>query len=778
MVTSLQGGQAPLTVFLQQGGQLKDMFGGLGPAARALGGYVASLVSPFTLAAAGIGVLAFAYSKGSQESSAYSKALILTGNAAGTTANQLSNMAASIAKTNSSLTRGGAAEALTTLAETGAIGVENLERYAAAAANFEIVAGQSVEKTAEAFKDLQKEPLDAAVKLDSKIHFLTATTYEHIKSLQDQGKASEAARAAQNAYADALEARSKQLSQNLGFLENSWRSVGNTAKGAWDAMLGVGRSQTGTEQLASLKQQLADRTSRGPLNGLPGVSDAFEKGNAALRAQISYIERVNDSLGKQATVQAASTKQVQARAEWDKEGEKFLSNRLKREQEIAKVRAAGVAAGASESDIQDRIKNINEKFKDPKGAAPKAFQDDAATKFLETLRQTESTLKDQLAGELKITGEQREQVKFQQLIADLKDKKILTAEQKSLMANKDAIDAQLAKNAALSGQIKFEEKIAEIVKQSGADAEALRRTVESIDASIASGASGRAEQYDRMIDSLGLGEQARKMVEAEKSIRNEFRRYQLRVDDEFGKKDMLGSDAYAEATAKIKASLGDALATQKKYYADEAAARADWKLGATAALADYAKYVDDVAGSTGRTLSDSFKGAEDAIVSFATTGKLSFKSLADSIIANMVRMAVQQSITGPLAKGFLGLLGGSGVSSAALGGANTVGAFGGDALGALISLGGLDKRAAGGPVSSGTPYLVGEKGPEVFVPGASGGIVPNHALGGGGAPVSIVINTTVGDVPTLSMVREAQAGTERRIMNQLRRSRGYAGEAT
>ena len=52
IVVSLQGGMNPFTVLLQQGGQLKDMFGGVGPATRALGGYVAGLVNPFTLAGA------------------------------------------------------------------------------------------------------------------------------------------------------------------------------------------------------------------------------------------------------------------------------------------------------------------------------------------------------------------------------------------------------------------------------------------------------------------------------------------------------------------------------------------------------------------------------------------------------------------------------------------------------------------------------------------------------------------------------------------------------
>jgi hypothetical protein len=43
---------------------------------------------------------------------------------------------------------------------------------------------------------------------------------------------------------------------------------------------------------------------------------------------------------------------------------------------------------------------------------------------------------------------------------------------------------------------------------------------------------------------------------------------------------------------------------------------------------------------------------------------------------------------------------------------------------------GIGGRAAGGPVTAGTPYMVGERGPEQFLPGRSGSIVPNHALGG------------------------------------------------
>jgi hypothetical protein len=58
---------------------------------------------------------------------------------------------------------------------------------------------------------------------------------------------------------------------------------------------------------------------------------------------------------------------------------------------------------------------------------------------------------------------------------------------------------------------------------------------------------------------------------------------------------------------------------------------------------------------------------------------------------------------------------------------------------------GVTARAEGGPVSSGRPYIVGEVGPELFVPSSSGSIVPNDAMGGGSNVYSITVNTGVGD---------------------------------
>lgn len=186
--------------------------------------------------------------------------------------------------------------------------------------------------------------------------------------------------------------------------------------------------------------------------------------------------------------------------------------------------------------------------------------------------------------------------------------------------------------------------------------------------------------------------------------------------------------------------------------------------GVAQKLADDAQEAKDFAKQVGAAFESSF---EKAILE---GGKLSdvLKGLAKDILG----LTIRQSITGPLSSAIGGLLAGG--LSGSLFGANAVGALGGDSLGAFISLAGLDKRAGGGPVSAGKPYIVGELGQELFVPNTAGKIIPNHALGGGQA-VNVVINNTIGDVATVSQVREAQAGTERRIVSMIGRSQRYAG---
>lgn len=121
------------------------------------------------------------------------------------------------------------------------------------------------------------------------------------------------------------------------------------------------------------------------------------------------------------------------------------------------------------------------------------------------------------------------------------------------------------------------------------------------------------------------------------------------------------------------------------------------------------------------------RGIEGSLLRAARTGKLGFEDLkrtALGVMDDIARAALRGGVGAALGRGGGGLLGG--------------------VLGAAL---GLPGRATGGPVSPARPYLVGERGPELFVPTASGSIEPT---GGGGARqvnVAIRVSAEAGAAP-------------------------------
>ncbi|MFN7155085.1 MAG: phage tail length tape measure family protein [Acidovorax sp.] len=309
IITSLQGGQAPLTVFLQQGGQLKDMFGGAGNAARALGGYVLGLINPFTAAAAAGVAVALAYNQGSKEADAYAKAIALTGNAAGVTTAQLAGMARNVSDVVG--TQAQAADVLAQLVGTGNVASAALEQQAALAIRLERNVGIAVKDTVKEFAELGKEPVEAAKKLNERYNYLTAAVYEQIKALKDQGRTQEAAALSQATYEKAMATVADTLEGRLGYVERAWRAVGDGAKWAWDQMLNVGRRGSAADPTAEVRarltrqqQELADKRAINPNADTSGL----EKGIEILKRRLGVMESDERMLRRGADAQAARTK--------------------------------------------------------------------------------------------------------------------------------------------------------------------------------------------------------------------------------------------------------------------------------------------------------------------------------------------------------------------------------------------------------------------------------------------------------------------------------------
>ena len=181
--------------------------------------------------AAGIGALAVAYKQGRAESDAYAKALILSGNAAGTTIGQLNGLRK---RRRRSPDRRQSRRGAHATGGGGVVATTEMAKATAAAVALERAQGGAADATAKKFIDLGRAPLKSLIQINEAENFLTLSVYKAVKALDEQGKTAEAAAVAQTAYADAIAGPRSWSKPRLGTLQKAWRSLGDAAKTAWD----------------------------------------------------------------------------------------------------------------------------------------------------------------------------------------------------------------------------------------------------------------------------------------------------------------------------------------------------------------------------------------------------------------------------------------------------------------------------------------------------------------------------------------------------------------
>ncbi|HIF5344746.1 TPA: phage tail tape measure protein [Yersinia enterocolitica] len=608
IATSIAGGMPLYMIAIQQGGQIKDSFGGIGNASKAL----LSLITPMTVglvgAAAVVGGLALAYYKGAAENEEFNKQLILTGNYAGRTASQLQAMAKGLS--GNGLTQSALSAAMAKVVGTGSFDSSQIEMVTLAAAKMEQATGQSIDATVNNFKRLQNEPLKAAKELDDQLHYLTASEYEQISAMERSGNTIGAARVAMESYSKAMRERADEVVNNVGYMERSWNSLKNTAAGAWDAMLDIGRDKSLDDRLADVNARMAESQAN------PGRYDnnklAAEK---ALLTEEKYQKDVT-AARKKANQNADELEKNSLRV-MDGYRDQYATREQQRTKEQQKFNQIAYRFSAEE---QARIRSeIDAKYKDratPKGRATAAYQDDAATKALLDSQARVAALREQATVTLTMTDQEKQLAKFTQQIADLKSKTILTADQKSLLARSGEITASMQLEAQLSRENAERKKATAALKQ--------------------------MDDYTTTIANRNAQAQA-KFGKTSKQAARVDQEFQL--DNTFDKQK---EGVTGAALEKLTESYNKAKFELKAGFDQEDLNEGYWLAGMTQGLEQYGETANNVFSATAQLAQTTMGSMTSMATQMMTTGSANVKQFATNFLTSIVdiinRLLIAQAI--------------------------------------------------------------------------------------------------------------------------------------
>ncbi|HEA7604173.1 phage tail length tape measure family protein, partial [Escherichia coli] len=247
VATQLAGGQSPWLILLQQGGQVKDSFGGMIPMFRGLAGAITLPMVGATSLAVATGALAYAWYQGNSTLSDFNKTLVLSGNQSGLTADRM--LVLSRAGQAAGLTFNQTSESLSALVKAGVSGEAQIASISQSVARFSSASGVEVDKVAEAFGKLTTDPTSGLTAMARQFHNVTAEQIAYVAQLQRSGDESGALQAANEAATKGFDDQTRRLKENMGTLETWADRTARAFKSMWDAVLDIGRPDTAQEML-------------------------------------------------------------------------------------------------------------------------------------------------------------------------------------------------------------------------------------------------------------------------------------------------------------------------------------------------------------------------------------------------------------------------------------------------------------------------------------------------------------------------------------------------
>ncbi|MEF4533456.1 phage tail tape measure protein [Escherichia coli] len=627
VATQLAGGQSPWLILLQQGGQVKDSFGGMIPMFRGLAGAITLPMVGVTSLAVATGALAYAWYQGDSTLSAFNKTLVLSGNQSGLTADRMLTL--SRAGQAAGLTFNQASESLAALVNAGVRGGEQFDAINQSVARFASASGVEVDKVAEAFGKLTTDPMSGLIAMARQFRNVTAEQIAYVAQLQRSGDEAGALQAANDIATKGFDEQTRRLKENMGTLETWADKTGKAFKSMWDAILDIGRPESSADMLASAQKafdeadkkwqwyqsrsQRRGKTSsfRANLQGAWNDRENARLGLAAATLQ-SDMEKAGELAARDRAERDAS--QLKYTGEAQKAYERLLTPLEKytaRQEELNKALKDGKILQADYNTLMAAAKKDYEStLKKPKSSGVKVSagerQEDQAHAALLALETELRTLEKHSGANEKISQQRRDLWKAENQYAVLKEaatKRQLSEQEKSLLTHEKETLEYKRQLAELGDKVEHQKRLNELAQQ-----------------------AARFEQQ-QSAKQAAISAKARGLTDRQAQRESE----EQRLRDVYGD----NPDALAKATSALKNT-----------WSAEEQLRGSWMAGLKSGWGEWAESATDSFSQVKSVATQTFDGIAQNMAAMLTGSEQSWRGFTRSVLSMLTEIFLKQAMVG------------------------------------------------------------------------------------------------------------------------------------
>ncbi|MEE7072045.1 phage tail tape measure protein [Escherichia coli OX25:H6] len=627
VATQLAGGQSPWLILLQQGGQVKDSFGGMIPMFRGLAGAITLPMVGVTSLAVATGALAYAWYQGDSTLSAFNKTLVLSGNQSGLTADRMLTL--SRAGQAAGLTFNQASESLAALVNAGVRGGEQFDAINQSVARFASASGVEVDKVAEAFGKLTTDPTSGLIAMARQFRNVTAEQVAYVAQLQRSGDKAGALLAANEAATKGFDDQTRRLKANMGTLEAWTDRTARAFKSMWDAVLDIGRPESSAEMLNKAQRAFDEADKK--WQWYQSRSNRRGKTSAFLsNLRGAWDDRENARLGLsaatlQADLEKASEMAAQERAESEASRLKYTEEAQKayerlqtplekytaRQEELNKSLKDGKILQADYNTLMAAAKKDYEStLKKPKSSGVKVSagerQEDRAHAALLVLETELRTLEKHSGANEKISQQRRDLWKAESQFAVLEEaaqRRQLSAQEKSLLAHEQETLEYKRQLADLGDKVEYQKRLNELANQ----AVRFEQQQSAKQAAISAKARGLTDR------------QAQRESESQ------------RLRDVYGD----NPDALAKATSALKNT-----------WSAEEQLRGSWMAGLKSGWGEWAESATDSFSQVKSVATQTFDGIAQNMAAMLTGSEQSWRGFTRSVLSMLTEIFLKQAMVG------------------------------------------------------------------------------------------------------------------------------------